>query len=660
MKERMKKRFVFWLLLLLAATRAVADGVSVEQAEAVARRFFARPTAGQGIRQQTRAPRLVARGRSGGYYLYAPQQGEGFVVVAGDDRLPEILGYATQGRCTEAALPPALGELLRAYDGAARRLSAPPAASRLAGRDVPPLLTSVRHQEEPYNGLCPYYIDDLGRPSETRCLVGCVATSLEQVMTYYRYPEALLDTLYGWATEHYALEDVMPGTRIDWERVLPDYAGGYTEAEARAVQEISLYCGMSCRMQYGVNASGARLSDCPETLRRVFGYAYARFHDRFLYTPDRWNRMLRHELENGRPVVYTGHNVEMSGHAFVVDGVDAAGYYHLDWGYGGSYDGYFDLDVLNPFEALDEATEAGRYEGFFCNQTALFMHPQAVEPLPGDTLDIRPEDVTVDRVEFLREPDTRGYVPVDFYLTNRRADTLTYTFEVMTFLPTDTAVFRQAEFVGLSGATLLPGRQTRATAYCRFGRTGDFLLGCSYDDVHIPYTAPITVVRGEAPRLVFSHLRIDSLASSSARFLLQIDNEAPSGSAGGLLTYCLFAGDEADDMRHWTFLNLPAGASITDTVRFGGLQSGTDYVLKARYPWAVVAELPFTFTGSTPVTAAPADAPVCAAALYTLQGRLLGRCPDAAGLHALLSRLRLGCYVVRRADGSAEKICLTP
>ena len=654
----MRKQMIFCVLGWLAAVQMLAGVVSVTQAEAVARRFFSGRSAGKGIKGRTVVPRLAARGASGGYYLFVPSQGEGFVVVGGDDRQPEVLAYGDRNVPNGEACPPALAELFRAYDHGAHTVA--DAAKRTPGREVAPLLKSVRHQEAPYNGLCPYYIDDKGKPSETRCLVGCVATAVEQIMTYYRHPAALRDTLYGWTTPHYTVDTVAPGAVIDWERILPDYSGGYTEAEARAVQELSLYCGMGCRMQYGVNASGAELQEFMNTLGRVFGYEYACFYNRALYTPTRWNRMLRHELEQGRPVAYTGHNVELSGHAFVVDGVDAAGYYHLNWGYGGDYDGYFDLDVLNPFETLGDPTEAGRYEGFFCNQTALFMHPEAVEPLPADSIELRPEDVTVDRVEFGRQPDTQGYVPVDFWLTNHRTDTVTYTFEVMVYLPTDTAVFKQADYVGLSGATLLPGRTTRATAYCHFRRTGNFLIGCSYDDEHIAGERPITVTAGQPSRLRFGALQPEELTTESARFRIPVTNEAPSGADGSLITYCLFREGTDEDIRHWTFLNLPAGTVYTDTVAFRGLQPDGTYVLKVRCPWAVVAEYEFRLSKPTAVPETETAAEALPVTLYNLQGLCLGSYASEAGVRNALLRQPAGCYLLRRSDGTTSKIINRP
>ena len=183
-------------------------------------------------------------------------------------------------------MPVALQELLLAYR------SQPRYAERVRGRAVEPLLKSIRHQEPPFNGLCPYYTNDKGQTSSERCIVGCVATCLEQVLSYYRYPEALIDTIHGWTTDHYEIADVMPGTRIDWPNILDDYRSGYTDEQARAVAELSYYCGMAVHMNWGLNSSGANLWRAFDPLWRVFDYKTLAYVSRALYSTPRWNALL--------------------------------------------------------------------------------------------------------------------------------------------------------------------------------------------------------------------------------------------------------------------------------------------------------------------------------------------------------------------------------
>ena len=490
-------------------------------------------------------------------------------------------------------MPVALQEILRAYQ------TQPRYAQRTPGRAVQPLLRSVRHQEEPFNRSCPYYTDGQGRTSTERCIVGCVATCIEQVLTYYRWPEALQDTLYGWGTEHYQTEDILPGTPIDWDNILYDYRSGYTDAQAQAVSDLSFYCGMAAHMSWGLSSSGANLYRAAEPLWRVFGYRTVLFLSRAMYATPKWDSLLRNELENGRPICYTGHNMALSGHAFNIDGVDEQGYYHLNWGYGGDYDGYYDLDYLNPFEYMGDETEMGRHEGFFSNQTALFLHPDACEIDISDSLTWEDafSGVRVENVVFRRQPDTKGYTVADFTMTNTTHDSLNFTFEVMTYLPTDTAVFMQADYVGLSAVNLAPGQTATWPVYCHFTEMGERILAISADDETLPFQMPVNIEKGTSSQLHFGQVEYRLLKSAemlTGEFGIDVTNSAEAGYSGDLVTYCLYPEGETADERHWSVLSLPAGQTERLVTQFRGLEAGRTYRFVLRCPWDIQAELSFT------------------------------------------------------------------
>jgi len=471
---------------------------------------------------------------------------------------------------------------------------------RADARTIGPLLLSIRDQEEPYNLLCPQWTYADGTVSEAHCLSGCVATSIEQVMAYYRFPEALRDTLFGWETDNYTLPDMLPGTRFDWDNYLLDYRDGWTPAQGQAIALVSLAAGMAVEMGYGLKSSGASVFRAVEPLHRAFGYGMAEYFDRVFYTPSRWHAMLRHELEASRPIVYAGHNMDIGGHAFNIDGVDAQGFYHVNWGYNGSYDGWYDLDWLNPFEPED-MTPDGYVIGFFCNQSALFMHPSAdATPLMPDTLDLADLGVELESLQLTRQADTRGRIGADFQFVNHGRDTVTYTYEVMTWLPTDTAIFWQADYVGLAGMTLAPGERRTQRTYLQFSVPGERIIGISHDDVTIPFQQPITVVRGVASKLEWGSLEWQlEDEGSSVRVSASVRNQASDGYSGDLVTLCLRSDDHPDeDTRHYEVLSLPGGADTTVVKTFRHLQPSTHYTLLLRCPWAIQREADFT----TPTT----------------------------------------------------------
>lgn len=494
--------------------------------------------------------------------------------------------------------PELLQEMLRQYRTGRRH------ASRLTGGRVEPLLRSVRDQDAPYNWSCPYYRYSDGTLSEERCLSGCVATSLEQVLSYWRYPEALRDTLYGWSTDRYTIPDVLPGATIDWANIIPDYRGGYTEAQGRAIADLTYWLGVAVRMNWGLSSSGANMYRAEEPLQRVFGYQTAQFVQRCFYRNETWNRLLRNELENGRPICYVGHNMAMSGHAFNIDGVDEQGYYHLNWGYNGEYDGWFDLDFLNPFEPANDATELGRYEGLFSNQGALLLCPTAVETLQADSL-TEAEALTrvvVENVAFRREPDTEGFVIADVTMHNTGDDDLCLTFEVLTNSSADTAIFQQADYVTVSAVNLTPHERKTFPIYCQFSETGERLFGISADDSTFLYRSPVTIKKGTTSRLKWGDISVKQYISAEdglmADFFIPVTNEAAGGMSGQLVTFCLRPDGGSEDIRHWEVLQLPAGEEQTLRVRYKHLTDGHPYTLSIRCPWTVRTQFSFTAKAS--------------------------------------------------------------
>ena len=515
----------------------------------------------------------------------------------------ELLAHDVQ---RTGVMPPALRALI-----GGRHLDEHPAYTRSSHRTsrrarqvspeitpVPPLLQSIRDQEEPYNLLCPLWTYEDGSISEERCLSGCVATSIEQIMAYYRYPEALLDTLHGWSTDNYTLTDLLPGTRFDWDNYLLDYRRGWTETQGKAIALVSLACGMAVHMNYGLSASGANTFRAVEPLKRAFGYGLARYYERIGYSPEQWHSIIQHELRCARPVVYTGHNMEFSGHAFNIDGIDAQGFYHVNWGYNGSYDGWYDLDWLNPWETTDIDPQ-GIAEGLFCNQSLLVMHPSAdAKPLEADTLDISALGVELLDVNFLRSPDLQGFIPADFHFRNTGDATVTYTYEVMTNLPTDTARFMQADYVGLSAITLQSHEERTQRIYLNFNKQGQRLLGISHDDETIPFTMPIEIAVGTVPELEWGSAEVQVTPSSegeySATITVPVANKAASGYDGSLVTLCLYPeGGSDENMRHWWVLSLAGGDSEQRSVTFNHLQPETYYHFLLRCPWPVQVSADF-------------------------------------------------------------------
>lgn len=298
------------------------------------------------------------------YYVFPHGEGKGFTIVSGDDCLPEIVGYTDQGTYDEAFLPESYKNFMKAYqemveamtkgDQATLRNLAEVKAYRSSvnsthSKAVSPLLGNIAwNQSKPFNNMCPIY------DGKNRAVTGCVATAMAQVMAYYKHPKQLLQDIPEYTKKWYGRDVAVPGISksdgvYDWDNMLPFYSsaeGSYTEAQANAVAKLMFHCGAAVQMGYG-EMSGANLTPAP--LAKYFGYDADMMLDlsRSLYSLAEWTQILDNELAAGRPVFYSGSSTS-GGHQFICDGSDGQGLYHINWGWGGYQNGYFDVTILNP------------------------------------------------------------------------------------------------------------------------------------------------------------------------------------------------------------------------------------------------------------------------------------------------------------------------
>lgn len=552
--------------------------------------------------------RPLLRHQAKATYLFS--LGDNFILTAADDALPEVIGY---GRCRDGHLPPALKDLIHDYDRALRlhalrsaapmRPTAPP-----PHRTVAPLLQTIRHQEAPFNALCPYYLQDDGTLSSERCIVGCVATALEQIVAHYKRPISLLEPLRGWSTPHYTVTDVAAGSQVDTRRILDVYDDQSSPEACAAVATLSYWLGLAVHMKWGLNASSANSQRAAEPLRRSFGWQYVHYVDSYRYAPDAWLPMLYRELESGRPIYYAGSTMRLNGHAFIIDGVDKVGRFHVLWGYGGQYDGYFDLNVLCAAAPAYDVQPDDEVNGFFCNQEALLLHPDAQQVAMPDSLERTGSEIVVDSIRWEAAPRVGTYTPLRLYVHNAAPHALTTPLVLFTNLQTDTAAIQQGDFIGLTGLSLEAGAQRELLVHVRADAGGQRLLRITQDGVSWRDLASVNITPAVAANLNFELSTPTFLSDHAVRFVLSAT--AGDERVGALITYELTAQGEREGTRHGRYLYVAAGETAQDTVHFQGLKAGEPYTLSVRYPWAVVKQISFTMptTGLSPIHKAQ-DAP---------------------------------------------------
>ena len=286
-----------------------------------------------------------------------------YAVVANDDMLPDVLGYSTTPYDTELENPAFRWWCRSIADVTERIVSEGAAPARVKpnptqhAAEVPQLLTDKWGQMEPFNNLCPLEYDASGR-LVGRTVVGCVALSASQVMRYHQYPAQGRGIHVDMQTED-ANGRPIP-IKVDFSDYKFDYSlmkdtygmGTYTEEEADAVARLCYPVGVSFGMIYGTDASGTYADSAAYALKKYLKFDDVKYYERSGQNETTWMNMIFSELTAHRPVLYSGADDFLlpggGGHAFVFDGYDADGLVHVNWGWYGRNDGYYEVSLLNP------------------------------------------------------------------------------------------------------------------------------------------------------------------------------------------------------------------------------------------------------------------------------------------------------------------------
>jgi len=374
----MKKSLQFVLFLLvvtLTGNVAVSAPVSVETAKTVAINFLN----GIDIRVNSSKISLVYTGENA---IYVFGNEAVWVMISADDRAFPVLAYSKEttfkvpaneadtvvgnnfwgwvksleGQINYAKEKnlPASAEIVRQWQDLKEDVPRNDSDGTAA---VEPLLTTTWGQGFPYNALCP-----------TGAVNGCVATAMGQILKFWNYPQQGLGS-YGYTWQGY------PYTGADFGSTIYNWANmpNSISEENADVATLLYHTAVSCRSMWGSNTGVAVTSNDNPMVSSFWNYFRMAFSSiRYVQKidmPDVWESTIQDELTAGRPVYYRGDGV--GSHAFVCDGFDADGMYHFNWGWDGSYNGYFALTAINP----------GNYN-FTNNQAAII----GIQPNDGSTL----------------------------------------------------------------------------------------------------------------------------------------------------------------------------------------------------------------------------------------------------------------------------------
>ena len=278
---------------------------------------------------------------------------DGFAVIANDDKVAPILGYCYTTFDTNK-MPDGLKWWLQSMDDALETRASQTEPINIQkiiqengfAQSVPALTTANWGQEFPFNQACP-----ISPVTGTPCLTGCIATAMGEIMQYYKWPEQGTGSYsYEWTSREnkqtVTLSVNYGSTSYNWN-LMPDNYDYPSEEQIAAVSQLMYHCGVAANMGYASDESGATEKDACLALYRNFNYSknmQMRYRDK--YNIDDWMLLVMRELNAGRPLLYSGSKI--GAHAFVVDGYNADGLVHVNWGWTGRYNGMYDITLLNP------------------------------------------------------------------------------------------------------------------------------------------------------------------------------------------------------------------------------------------------------------------------------------------------------------------------
>lgn len=353
----MKRILLFVLIVLSYYGVANAQKITEQQALLKAQKFMKDKKFSA---KSTSLKRARAKGiakEEEAFYIFNAEDNNGFVIVSGDERTEEILGYSDEGNVDLNNMPDNMASWLEGYAEQIKaiRQGAPIKRTRsIQGEAVEPLIKTKWGQGWPYNLMCP-------KINGQNCVTGCVPTAMAQILYYHKWPNDVL----GMSGNSSLNIDSIPSTSFKWDKMKLEYNNNDSLSydSLNAVSELMRYCGQALKVCYGLTGT----SYTEFGISTYFGYSNFTqvLEENFNYSPNIsymhnqkfpskvWENIIYEEISNGRPVLYDGVSHKDGGHSFICDGFDGKGLFHINWGWYGKNDGFFSLSLLDPNNLKD-------------------------------------------------------------------------------------------------------------------------------------------------------------------------------------------------------------------------------------------------------------------------------------------------------------------
>ncbi len=357
------KKFLLLITILVISVVTFAERISPKQAFQVAQNFIIEKNNDYSIKSESLTLNHIEMEEGDALYYIFNLEEMGFVIISGSNLTYPILAYSFDHNFKEF---PGTNGILNFYKEQIRYAESSKATPWQKAKDqwkhyladnftkdnsksviVKPLLTTNWNQNIYYNTYCPWD-EDAGAYYDYRVPNGCVALAVAQLMNYYRHPDRGVGGVSYIPSPYPRQTVIFSNHTYNWDAMCnepTDYDG--------ELAKIIYHVGVASQMGYSPDGSGAYTEVAAEKLVDNFKYSEdyrVSYQSEYLDTfAIYYVKLLERELDSLRPILYSGYNSEMGGgHAFILDGYDSDDMFHLNWGWGGSSNGYFQINHLSP------------------------------------------------------------------------------------------------------------------------------------------------------------------------------------------------------------------------------------------------------------------------------------------------------------------------
>ncbi len=350
------------LLVLTAFTNillANAEPITKARALSIATKYINNPK----LSDNTPKTRSSKANEQPAYYIFTNPNDKKFVIISGESKLNELVGYGDKMTENPNEQPPYFKLFLKEYERVVKDVRSKAATmtpQRPIKRKVEPLLTCKWSQYDPFNKYTPLSI---GQHTPT----GCVATATAQVMFYNKWPKNRPQNYIASTGD-----DAKKSATYWWDEMKNTTNEMRTEQSRQAVGVLMSDIGKAVHMRYYYRGSDSNLQRACNALRDKFDYTVRYLDKNFLPANDFLNEVMQ-EISDGYPVLVVG-----GPHAFVYDGYDEQGLIHTNWGWGGENDGYFDINIVT----LNVSGFALNSGTFWDDISVVFAHPNDGKAVP--------------------------------------------------------------------------------------------------------------------------------------------------------------------------------------------------------------------------------------------------------------------------------------